>query len=144
MFHTLSFGNAGHVVPGRSKPVPAGGGEFVAGARSVVDVGGGAGTTVVVVGAVDTDVVVGAADVDVVAETLALCPVEPCGSEDRVGRVPGNNEPTDVDVGAAAARRATDGVVHPAMASTPRTSASARDGLLPRNAEVIIVHDRSR
>jgi len=141
VFQTLSLGNAGHFVPGRSKPVPAGAPEFVVGARCVVGVVGGAGTTVVVVaGAIE--VVVEAADVDGVAGATGLYPAEPCKSDGRVSWAARGL--TVVDVGMATSRRGIDDVVHPAIASIAKATPSARGRLIPRTGDFITIHDRSR
>jgi hypothetical protein len=96
VFQTLFFGNAGQVVPGRSKPGVAGGG-------AVVDVVDATRAPVVVV-VTTSDVVVVAADADVVGARRASCPVVPReveGSEVCPSRSP---EVTVVDEEMKAAR----------------------------------------
>jgi hypothetical protein len=83
VFQTLSFGNAGHLVPGRSKAGSATV-EFVVGPGSVVEVVTGTSRTVV-----DVEVVVVAADADVVATPRFEWSVESSASVDREGCAPG-------------------------------------------------------
>jgi hypothetical protein len=80
VFQTLFFGNAGQVVPGRSKPGVAGGGAVVDVVCPVVEVVDASRAPVVVV-VTTADVVVVAADVDVVGARPASCPVLPREAE---------------------------------------------------------------
>lgn len=139
MFQTLFFGNAGHSVPGRSKPELADGDVVSVDGTEVVEVVAAGGALVVVAAA---DVVVVAAEVDVVT-ALALSPFGSCEPGDRAACSCRAPEVTAVVVVAPVGRGAPDELVHPAMASNPIVIASAGARLVPRTDLFIIRHDGS-
>jgi hypothetical protein len=136
----LFFGNAGHSVPGRSKPALAEGGAASVFGVAVVEVVTGGGRFVAVVA---MDVVVVAAEVDVVT-AAAPFPFELREPDDRAACGSRALEVAVVDVDAPVARGAADELVHPAMVSSPIVIASAGVRLVPRTDLFIKPHDGSR